>query len=169
MSVMPDSRERLARISIRGRIALAARHLELTADALELTAAGLTRLTEVLWCFVSSPDRLDECERNLTALLPSSSEGWIDLVGAPALSAAQARLLVGACEATVEVATANLYAAVVGPSECTLRPLESVIRALSALGVDPPGLASFERAPFTEEHGWGSPRTREFFVENSRA
>jgi hypothetical protein len=162
-SALDAVRERLKTISIRGRVAIASRALEIIRPALHVQSQQLTAFIDAIWCFTKSV-RLDQCERALREFEPDAVEGWIYLIEPEQLSENERTMFCQICESAVGVATGNLYAGVDGHSDCTLRPLENLLAAMSELGIPFPDLAPFERSQFSEEGGWGNPLDRSLFV-----
>ena len=66
----------------------------------------------------------------------------------------------------IEIGTANLYGGTGEYSTFTLEALKAVIQHCVSLKIPLPEIEPFKKSKFSEHHGWGSERPKEYYLSN---
>lgn len=172
----------VARISIRGRMALGARCFDDACAHFGLDAPEIRALSDWFWSFTDARDLgvweasdpsgiTDAQELMMVTTDPAVTHGpsWAQVPDAASqVPAALMRMPLGLVVMGVliydEIGRGNLYSGVVDHSPHTWEATLRMLSCLQQMGLPIPDLQPFLRSPFTEDRGWGDPRPREFFA-----
>jgi len=169
--------ERLKKVSIKGRMALGIRCLEINLQDLDLLGyPEVQKMLSDFWEYTSSNNLVDWEEKIL------EYEPWFLFAnvernkykGFRYLSNDEAQGIYNVMkkfeirlseiiEEVIEVGISNLYSGIREYSECSLRATINVLEMLKEINLPLPDLEKFERSKFSEHHGWGIRRDRNFF------
>ncbi len=168
-------KDRLKEVSIRGRVAYGITCLEIYFAHLGLLNQPVVfKFLDTIWQFTSS-NSLDEWEEAVMDYSPRFVEK-ADVSEVTLLTAEEFEqirqlydtlpsTLLEMIEEVIEIGRGNLYAGTTGYSEHTYTPTIHVIKLMQRKGLPLPALEPFEQSCFSESHGWGYAREREFFKQ----
>ncbi len=150
-------------ISIRGRLAFGMTCLEKLVITLNSDHPLLqTIVFPKIWEFTSTED-LSEWEENINNIDPVCV---LDDEVNSKLKELYNKLpkdIVSTIEEVITIGTANLYGGTNNNSPSTLEPLNSIIKTMIKLNVPLPDIRPFKKSSFSEFHGWGENRKRDFY------
>ena len=168
---------RIKKISIRGRMALGIKCLEIKLEKDELiNKVEIKKLLSKLWEFISSK-RLDLWEEKILDYEPESliedfeNEKFEDFKN---LKKEEIKALYEIYKKSksnlaeliswvIEIGRGNLYSATGKFSEGSLNPTIEVLKIMERSNLPIPDLAKFEKSKYSEFHGWGIEREKSFF------
>jgi hypothetical protein len=151
-------------ISIRGRLAYGASCLENALIHLGIQDDLLEDVLSQIWQFTSSND-LGEWDQLINKVTPVSKLDenkptdplyllYLDL----------SPDVVNMISDVIEIGAGNLYAGTDNYSPYSLEPLLRVIDRCLALKIELPVMDSFKKSPFSEKHGWGMERDKNYYI-----
>jgi hypothetical protein len=183
LPTLPDGvAQAVARISIRGRMALGARCFDDVCAHFGIAAPEVRALSDYFWSYTDAEDlgawesdfplaASDAWELMVVVADPSKTlgAGWDqtpDPIGQVLPVFLGLPLVVVTMMVIIfdDIGRGNLYSGVVDHSPATRDATLRVLACVQQLGLPLPDLAPFLRSPFTEANGWGEPRPREFFT-----
>lgn len=174
--------EAVGRISIRGRMALAARCFDDACAHFGLDDPEMRALSDCFWSFTSTMD-MGAWETSIPDGAPQTDE-LMKVTSDPSIThgpswktapdsisetpPAYLRMPFGLAVMVVlmydEIGRGNLYSGVQDGSRGTWNATLRMLACMRQMGLPLPALEPFLRSPFTEDEGWGLPRPREFFA-----
>ncbi len=168
---------RIKKISIRGRMALGIKCLEIKLEKDELiNKIEIKKLLSELWDFIGSK-RLDLWEEKFLDYEPESliedfeNEKFGDFKN---LKKEEIKVLYETYKKSkpdlaeliswvIEIVRGNLYGGTGEYSKWTLDPTIEVLKIMKNHSLKIPDLAKFEKSKYSEFHGWGLEREKSFF------
>ena len=167
-------------ISIRGRLAFGMTCLEEVLRKYNINDELLdTIVLPKIWEFTSS-SHLDEWEMKINEIDPTcvldielteqnfdlttiSYNTYRDLLN---LYKTLPTEIVELIAEIIRIGVANIYGGTESYSPATLEPLANVLIICKRLNVDLPKIDQFKKSTFSQFHGWGDERPREYFTDN---
>lgn len=150
-------------ISIRGRLAFGMTCLEKLVIALESDHPLLqTNVFPKIWEFTSSDD-LSEWEENINEIDPVCVLDDEVNTKLKELYNNLPKDIVSTIGDVISIGTENLYGGTNNNSPSTLEPLNSIIKRMIKLNIPLPDIMPFKKSSFSEFHGWGENRERNYY------
>ena len=168
---------RLKEISIRGRMALGIKCLEIVLDKNKLIHnKDIKELLSILWKFISSEsleswseEIMDYDPKSLIEDYENSNFECFRLLSEVEIKSiyyiyrnSKSEVL-ELIELVTAIGTGNLYAGTSEYSKSTLIPTIKVLNLMARNNYRTPKLENFEKSKYSEFHGWGTKRDKSFF------
>ncbi|WP_148707351.1 hypothetical protein [Chitinophaga skermanii] len=165
----------LKQLSIRARLAYAARCLEVALAHQNVCNELLERVINDIWKFTDT--NLDDWARIATKYFsdvivdyhyPVSEYPSFSLDELEELRKVYSELpefILSIIDNTIEIGMMNLYSDVTGDSPETLEPLIIVVETMVQCKVGLPSIKTFLKSPFQELDGWGKQHSKKFYLE----
>ncbi len=162
-------------VSIIGRMAFGIIILD---QLLPLKTPELNTLIDTLWKFTEGAEDETALERKLSELDPFSilddhpknNLGNYNFYDEDFLLRLKEQYLIiprdihTAISAVIETGCSYLYGSITENGAYTFEYLDDLIEIAKSYDVDIPSLKAFKRSSFKENHGWGDPRSRSFWI-----
>jgi hypothetical protein len=176
--ISPSLQEKLKRISIRGRMALAITCLDMILTDRKVDSVEKLSLLDIFWQFVENEEEnlakwdQDRRQHDLLMDLTNYAGGWTSEKPTKYSFAELDDWIYQVIFEVDELGLGELYSAVQGFSNNTLENLTAILNLIVEHGYTIPSLEPFLRSPFDDTSkwgvkGWGKPSPRTFYDDRN--